>query len=132
MCQWHFVWWMSDEDCSSSGKNTRSHLIRIYTVEVHYVLESLRVFYHCNAYNIWKFFTYEGITEAEYKLGVIFKKVYQVPSYFFFIQLSSHVLLKDKAFSTTVMQIIPKFISLLKALLRLKIYLVLISINLVK
>ena len=50
-------------------------LFLIYTIELHYVLESLGVSYHCYADDTQIYFTFESITEAENKLGVIFNKV---------------------------------------------------------
>ena len=52
-------------------------LFLIYKIELHYVLESLGVFYHCNADDTHIYFTFEGITEAENKLCVISNKVDQ-------------------------------------------------------
>ena len=52
-------------------------LFLIYTVELHYVLESLGVFYHCYEVDTQIYFTFEDLTEAENKLGVIFNKVDQ-------------------------------------------------------
>ena len=50
-------------------------LIIIITVELHSVLGSLGVFYHCYADETQIHFTHEGITEAENILGVIFNKI---------------------------------------------------------
>ena len=40
-------------------------LFVIYTVELHYILESLGVFHHFYADDTLIYFTFEGITEAE-------------------------------------------------------------------
>ena len=50
-------------------------LFLIYTIELHYVLESLGVFYYCYADDTQIYFTFESISEAENKLGAIFNKV---------------------------------------------------------
>ena len=47
----------------------------VYKVEFHCVLEGLEVSYHCYADDIQIYLTFEGITEAEIKLGVIFNKI---------------------------------------------------------
>ena len=52
-----------------------SHLFFIYTIELHYILESLGVSYHCYADDTQIYFTFESISEAENKLGVIVNKV---------------------------------------------------------
>ena len=50
-------------------------LFHIYTIELHFVLESLGVFYHCYADDTQIFFTFESISEAENKIGKILNKV---------------------------------------------------------
>ena len=50
-------------------------LFLIYTIELHYILESLGVFYHCYAGVTLIYFKFESISEAENKLGVIVNKV---------------------------------------------------------
>ena len=68
---------MSDENWSSSGKYESPILFFIYTVELHYVIESLRVFYHCYADDTQIYLNFEGNTEAENKLGLILDKIDQ-------------------------------------------------------
>ena len=62
---------LTDKNWSSSGPI----LLLIFTIELHYVLESVGVFYHCFAADPQNYFTFESITEAESKHGVIFNKV---------------------------------------------------------
>ena len=50
-------------------------LFVIYKIELHYVLESLVVFYHCYADDTQIYLTFESMSEAENKLGVIFINV---------------------------------------------------------
>ena len=52
-------------------------LFIFYTIELHYVIECLGVFYYCYADDTQIYFTFESINEAENKLGVIFNKVDQ-------------------------------------------------------
>ena len=52
-------------------------LFLVYTMDLHYVLESLGVFYHSYADDTQIYFTFEGINEADNKLGVIFNIVNQ-------------------------------------------------------
>ena len=49
-------------------------LFLIYTIELHYVIEGLGVFYHRYAGDTQIYFTFESIIEAKNKLGVIFNK----------------------------------------------------------
>ena len=50
-------------------------LFLIYTIELHYVLESLGISYHCYADDTQIYFSFETINEAEHKLGEIFHAV---------------------------------------------------------
>ena len=50
-------------------------LFLIYTIELHYVPESLGVFYNCYADETQIYFTFESISDAENKIGAVFNKV---------------------------------------------------------
>ena len=54
-----------------------SYFSIIYTIELNYVLESLGFFYPCQVDDTQIKFTFEGITEAENKLGRVSNKVVQ-------------------------------------------------------
>ena len=51
-------------------------LFIMYTMELHYVHESLVIFYHCYADDTQNYFTFESISEAENTLGVLFSKIH--------------------------------------------------------
>ena len=59
----------------SQGSILGPILFLIYTIELYYVLESLRNSYHSNADDSQIYFIFESISEAEKKLGVIVNKV---------------------------------------------------------
>ena len=65
---------MSDENWIFSGKYKMSHIFHIYKFEILYVLDRLGASYQSYADNTQVYFTFEGVTEGEIKLGVTFIK----------------------------------------------------------